>query len=98
LSQYFDIFGVTVSNKELAAIGRALRTYRKSKSLTQAEAAGKAGIHRQNISDIERGVFVGAISTLQKYLQFAGLELDYKEKPSEFPQLDELSELFDEGS
>jgi transcriptional regulator with XRE-family HTH domain len=85
-----------VSNKELAAIGLALKTYRKNKGLTQAELAGKTGIHRQNVSDIERGVFVGAISTLQKYLQFAGLELDYREKPSEFPQLDELNEVFGE--
>ena len=85
-----------MSNKELAAIGLALKTYRKNKGLTQAELAGKTGIHRQNVSDIERGVFVGAISTLQKYLRFAGLELDYREKPSEFPQLDELNELFGE--
>lgn len=85
-----------MSNKELAAIGLALKTYRKNKGLTQAELAGKTGIHRQNVSDIERGVFVGAISTLQKYLQFAGLELDYREKPSEFPQLDELNEVFGE--
>ena len=85
-----------MSNKELAAIGLALKTYRKNKGLTQAELAGKTGIHRQNVSDIERGVFVGAISTLQKYLRFAGLELDYREKPSEFPQLDELNEVFGE--
>ena len=86
-----------MGDKALAAIGIALKTYRKSKSLTQAETAGKAGIHRQNVSDIERGVFVGAISTLQKYLQLAGLELDYRKRPSEFPQLGELSELFEEA-
>ena len=85
-----------MGDKELSAIGTALKTYRKGKSLTQAEAAGKAGIHRQNVSDIERGAFVGAISTLQKYLRLAGLELYYRKTPSEFPQLDELTALFDE--
>lgn len=85
-----------MSNGELKAIGTALKAFRKSKGLTQLDAAGKASIHRQNISDIERGVFIGAISTLQKYLQLAGLELDYRERTSEFPQLDELNELFRE--
>ena len=81
----------------LIAIGEALKQYRKKKKLTQADVAGKTGIHRQNISDIERGVFVGAISTLQKYLLFAGLELSCQNQPSEYPQLDDLNALFEEG-
>jgi transcriptional regulator with XRE-family HTH domain len=85
-----------MNSSGLIAIGEALRQYRKRKKLTQADVAGKIGIHRQNISDIERGVFVGAISTLQKYLLFAGLELSCQGLPSEFPQLEDLNSLFEE--
>lgn len=85
-----------MKNADLVAIGEALRQYRKRKKLTQAEVATKTGVFRQNISDIERGVFVGAISTLQKYLRFAGLELSYQALPSDFPQLDDLNRLFEE--
>ena len=89
---------VVMSDEALAAIGSALRIRRKTRGLTQSEVASKAGIHRQIVSNIERGVFVGAIATLQKYLQFSGLELICRETRSEFPQLDELHELFGEGS
>jgi len=82
----------------LGAIGARLRQYRKAKGLTQASVALKTGIHRQNISDMERGVFVGAIATLQKYLLFAGLELSSQALSSEFPQLGELDQLFEEDA
>ena len=85
-----------MTSSGLIAIGEHLKHYRKSRGLTQAEAASRAGIHRQNISDIERGVFIGSISTLQKYLLLAGFELTCQPSPSEFPQLDELANLFED--
>lgn len=83
-----------MSSADLQTIGLALKNYRKKSGLTQSAAAERAGISRQNISDIERGVFLGAISTLQKYLRFAGLQLRCQQQSSEFPQLDELQGLF----
>jgi transcriptional regulator with XRE-family HTH domain len=87
-----------MSSSGLTAIGECLKQYRKAKGLTQAEAASKVGIYRQNVSDIERGVFVGSIATLQKYLLFAGLEIACQALPSQFPQLDDLENLFEEGT
>lgn len=87
---------IGMKNTGLPAIGEALKQYRSGKKLTQAEVAVKTGLFRQNISDIERGVFVGAIATLRRYLRFAGLELSYQTRPSEFPQLDDLNSLFEE--
>lgn len=85
-----------MASSGLPAIGEQLKQYRKNNGLTQADAASRAGIHRQNISDIERGVFVGSIATLQKYLLLAGLEIACQPLPSEFPQLEELATLFEE--
>lgn len=80
----------------LKNIGQALRKYRKSKHLTQGQAAERTGIARQTISDIERGEFTGSLSTLQRYMLFANLELSFREKSSGFPQLEELANLYGE--
>ena len=87
---------IGMKNAGLPAIGEALKQYRKGRRLTQAEVAVITGLFRQNVSDIERGVFVGAIATLQRYLRFAGFKLSYQTRPSEFPQLDDLNSLFEE--
>ncbi|WP_339673913.1 helix-turn-helix domain-containing protein [Dasania marina] len=78
----------------LIDIGQQLKSYRQANNLTQADIAKQASIHRQIVSDIERGKFTGSISTLLKYLDLANLELTCTPKKSEFPQLDELDKLF----
>jgi len=80
----------------LVEIGAELKRIRKSQGLTQQQAADKAAIHRQDISRIESGSFVGAISTLNKYLQFAGLRLSFQTPASRFPQLEDLKSVFDD--
>lgn len=80
----------------LQNIGQALRRYRKSRHLTQGQVAERTGIVRQTISDIERGEFTGSLSTLQRYMLFANLELFFREKASGYPQLEELADMYSE--
>ena len=79
-----------MSQSGLEQLGDALRQFRRSAGLTQAEVATRTRIHRQTISDIERGKFLGSIATLQRYLLLANLELSCQTKSSGFPQLEEL--------
>jgi transcriptional regulator with XRE-family HTH domain len=80
----------------LVDIGLKLKEIRKRRGLTQQQVAAKASIHRQYVSKIEAGSFVGALSTLNKYLQFAGLQLTCQTQPSQFVQLDDLKSVFDD--
>ena len=83
-------------NQDLQAIGVDLKTFRKQKGMTQSQVATATGIARPIVSNIERGQFVGAIATLQKYLLLANFELHTQEKPHEYPQLGTLEQLFGE--
>jgi transcriptional regulator with XRE-family HTH domain len=80
----------------LVDIGLKLKEIRKRRGLTQQQVATKASIFRQDVSKIENGSFVGAISTLNKYLQFAGLQLTSQALPSQFVQLDDLKSVFND--
>jgi transcriptional regulator with XRE-family HTH domain len=85
-----------MNNLGLIDIGLKLKEIRKQRGLTQQQAASKASILRQDVSKIESGSFVGAISTLNKYLQFAGLQLTSQALPSQFVQLDDLKSVFND--
>ncbi|MGK0248458.1 MAG: transcriptional regulator with XRE-family HTH domain [Oleispira sp.] len=85
-----------MNNPGLIDIGLKLKEIRKQRGLTQQQAASKASILRQDVSKIESGSFVGAISTLNKYLQFAGLQLTSQALPSQFVQLDDLKSVFND--
>lgn len=85
-----------MNNPGLIDIGLKLKEIRKQRCLTQQQAASKASILRQDVSKIETGSFVGAISTLNKYLQFAGLQLTCQTQPNQFVQLDDLKSVFDD--
>ena len=76
---------------ELVEIGNALAAFRKSSGMTQSNIAEKAQIHRQQVSDIERGKFTGSLTILLRYTQVAGLELKAAPAESEFPTLDSLA-------
>jgi transcriptional regulator with XRE-family HTH domain len=78
----------------LVEIGLKLKEIRKYRGLTQQQVAAKASIFRQDVSKIENGSFVGALSTLNKYLLFAGLQLTCQTQPSQFVQLDDLKLTF----
>jgi len=80
----------------LIDIGLKLKDMRKRHGLTQQQVATNASILRQDVSKIENGSFVGAISTLNKYLQFSRLQLTTQAQPSQFTQLDDLKSVFDD--
>ncbi len=80
----------------LVEIGLKLKEIRKYRGLTQQQVAAKTSIFRQDVSKIENGSFAGALSTLNKYLHFAGLQLTCQERPSQFVQLEDLKSVFDD--
>lgn len=75
-------------------LGASLKTFRKEKKWTQEDIYLKTGIPRQTVSEIENGKFDGALTILEKYMLLANRDLEVIEKASEFPQLDELNNLF----
>ncbi len=81
-------------NHYLEKLGKTLRTERKKKNLTQADAGKRAGIARQDISEIENGQFKGGIIKVQDYAMSLGFSLSLEIKRR--PELSELEELFHE--
>tara|TARA_R110001592_G_scaffold44230_1_gene142554 strand:- start:4241 stop:4504 length:264 start_codon:yes stop_codon:yes gene_type:complete len=79
-------------------LGNALKDYRKEKGWKQSDIQAKTDITRQVVSEIENGKFTGAISTVEKYMLLANIELKVVKKGHDFPQLDELSALFGEDN
>ena len=75
-------------------LGDQLKQFRTKNNLKQSDIVSATGISRQVISQIENGKFSGAISTLDKYLLYARLELEVKVVENDYPQLDELREMF----
>ncbi|KGE03806.1 helix-turn-helix transcriptional regulator [Pseudohaliea rubra] len=78
----------------LARIGSALKAFRRSRGLTQAQVGALTEIDRQTVSDIERGQFTGSLRTLMRYLRYANLELTATPAPSRFPTLEELADRY----
>jgi transcriptional regulator with XRE-family HTH domain len=53
----------------------ALRTARNAKHWTQAELAGRLGLHQRQISDLERGTVDPRLSTVRNVARALNLEL-----------------------
>lgn len=79
---------------DLWRIGKKLKAARKAKNLTQAQVKEITGIDRTIISRIENGKFEGAVRILELYVNF--LDLQFSVEPIRYPDLSELSTLFDE--
>jgi transcriptional regulator with XRE-family HTH domain len=77
--------------------GLPLKTSERKK-WTQEDVYLKTGIPGQTVSEIENGSFDGALSILEKYMLLVNRGLEVVEKTSEFPQLDELNNLFGEDN
>ena len=61
---------------DVAALGLALRHQRESLDLTQAEAAGLAGVSHRLWSEVERGARPNtSLNTVLRMLQTAGMDL-----------------------
>ncbi len=75
-------------------LGKALRNVRKENGWTQADVAAKAGIKRAVVSEIENGKFLGAISTLDRYLTLTRVDLIPQRMGFDLPQLESLDDIF----
>ena len=61
---------------DVAALGLALRRQRESLGMTQAQAAGLAGVSHRLWSEVERGARPNAsFNTVLRMLQTAGMDL-----------------------
>ena len=81
-------------SQNLTDIGEKAKSKRKSKSMTQVQAAKKIQAHRNEISEIENGKYTGNIGTLLRYLNLLGYQLTIE--PHRDPDFDELESLFEE--
>jgi len=84
-----------MDNRPLIAIGRDLRSFREQAGkangkVSQQVIAKRLGCSRQQVSDMERGVYEGGLPLLSRYMNYAGLDLCHKPKATKFPQLHEL--------
>jgi len=75
-------------------LGKELRNVRKENGWTQSDVAAKAGIKRAVVSEIENGKFLGAISTLDRYLTLARVDLKPQRLGFDLPQLESLDNIF----
>jgi len=57
------------------ALGAALRRYRRTRKLTQAELSARAGIRQATVSDIENGLETMKLRTVMDLLRVLDLEL-----------------------
>ena len=77
-----------VSLRSPAAVGSALRAIRLSKGLTQAEAAGAAGVSRKWVCDAERGkpsMDVGLVIAVLKAMDYRCRLRAKPEHPDKLP-------------
>ncbi|VAW66924.1 hypothetical protein MNBD_GAMMA10-287 [hydrothermal vent metagenome] len=75
-------------------IGHHLQIERRQRGWNQTLAAGKAGLSRREVSEIENGIFRGSILKVQQYALLLGLSLSLEIRRR--PTLDELAGIFNE--
>lgn len=76
------------------SIGQTLKEARNKKGQNQEFVAVAIGTNRKAISKIESGTYIGAISILERYLDYLGFELSIKTKPHFLPTLDNVHDMF----
>jgi transcriptional regulator with XRE-family HTH domain len=71
--------------------GRSVRSLRKRQAISQEELAGRAGLHRTYVCDIERGARNVSLKSIEKLANALGVPTsalfeEREEFPSEEPQ------------
>ena len=66
--------------REPAALGDALAFFRRKRSMTQADVAQEVGMHRQYLSNLERGEVSEQVERLMRVVRLLGLELEVRER------------------
>ena len=77
-------------------IGLQLKTERKSKKMSQSEAADCVGIDRSIVSKIETGRYTGSLKIYERYLASMGYVLSVETETPQQTDFDTLSELFND--
>ena len=57
-------------------LGKLIRTYRKSRGLSQVDAAALAGVGERFLSELERGKATAEIGLVLKVLERFGLQIE----------------------
>lgn len=78
------------------SIGKEAAKQRKALGYTQKQLAEKTGINKTTLSEIENGRFTGALDIFERYLDAVGLQLAVAPKQHQFPDWDEIEDLFRE--
>ncbi len=65
-----------------AALGTAIRHYRKQAGLSQAELAERAGLHRSYLSDLEQGKETEQVRRIFRLLRHLGVRLTLEKADS----------------
>jgi len=78
--------------KQIGAIAKQTRKALGHKNMVVV--AQQLGISKNDISEIERGIFRGSVLNVIKYLSFLGLELTAS--PRNKPPLEDLEAMFDD--
>lgn len=76
LPQWYNINKKTMSNKSAAKL---VKDARIAKGLTQAELAGKTGVHSNTIAKIEQGIQQPSYPTIKKLSK--ALDIDINDFP-----------------
>ena len=85
----------TIGRSWLSELGKALQDERKRLNLDQGEIASRIQVNRSTLSRIENGHHQGSLKPLLAYMDYLGLEVAIKQKPTGLPQLGDNS-LFEE--
>ncbi len=92
---------MTAQDAYLETIGMRIRIARRDLGWSQAELAAAAGgfgarvVHRQEISAMENGRFVGSVRKLQAVLR--ALDLTLSAEVAQRPTIEDLDRLFSDG-
>lgn len=73
-------------------LGRQIREKRMNRGLTQAQLAELAGLTRQKVIAVEKGVL--SVSMMAYARVLGALECEFEVIPAAMPTLEELAELF----
>jgi transcriptional regulator with XRE-family HTH domain len=77
----------------VSRLGKQIRDKRMNRGLTQAQLAGLAGLTRQKVIAVEKGILSVAMEAYARAL--GALDCEFAIIPAAMPTLEELGDLFE---